>query len=251
MKFLYGRMNKLCILLMLICFIIGSSAAFADESRIEFVLGSDNCGGTSIQATTGDAVLRASADGINSEKIRWDSDTAILAPRMQGKKLTTGWNTGGYWLIEFSGENLTNMKFSADMFSSGKAPKFFEMYYSTDGVNFIQIDGSEVLLSKLNRTVYDDFSLPRELDNAKKAYIKLMINSKEAVNGSDITGVKDGSTYINNIIIRGSGKINPDDDKKEDEKEKTYYSKKENFIMSRIGQATGEYKFSVKVSQNY
>lgn len=74
-----------------------------------------------------------------------------------------------------------------------------------------------------------------------------MINSKEAVNGSDITGVRDGSTYINNIIIKGSGEVKPDDDKKEEQK--VYYGAGENLPMRRIGGETGKYKFSVKLTQ--
>lgn len=249
MRFLSGKTNRLCILIVFIFFAVGGSAVFADESKIEFILGSDNCGGDLVQATSGNAALIASADGINREKIRWDSDTAILAPRMQGKKLSTGWNVGGYWLIEFSGAGLGNMTFSADMFSTGKAPKYFEMYYSTDGTNFIKADNSEVSLSKSNQTVYGNFPLPRNLNNAEKVYIKLMIISNESVNGNDITGVKDGSTYINNIIIKGSGEANPDD-KKESRQEKSYYTAKENVIMQRLGKATGKYNFSVRLSQN-
>ena len=247
MKFLYGKMNRLCILLILLCFTITS--VFAEESRIEFILESDNCGGTLVQATAGEATLCASADGINREKIRWDTDPAISAPRMQGKKLAAGWNVRGYWLIEFSGENLSNMTFAADMFSSGKAPKSFEMYYSINGMDFIKADNSEVALSKKSQTVYDNFSLPQTLNNSSKIYIKLMINSSKAVNGSDITGVRDGSTYINNIIINGSGNVKPDD-KKEEQNEKSYYNTKENLIIQRIGQTTGKYKFSVKIPQN-
>ena len=90
--------------------------------------------------------------------------------------------------------------------------------------------------------------MPKELNNKKKVYIKLMINSNKSVNGKDITGVKDGSTYINNIIIKGSGEIKPDDGKKEEEK--SYYSKRENIIMNRAGQPTGKYNFSVSLLQN-
>lgn len=230
-----------------ILFTISASTVFADESRIEFILKSDNCGGTVIQATSGEARLSASADGVNSEKIRWDSDPSISAPRMQGKKLAAGWSIGGYWLIEFSDKHLSNITFSADMFSTGKAPKVFELYYSTDGVNFAKADNSEVSLSKSNRTVYDNFSLPYNLNNSENVYIKLMISSKKSVKGSDITGVKDGSTYINNIIINGSGGLKPDDGKKE-EKEKSYYSKKENLILRKMGQAMGKYNFSVSLS---
>ena len=249
MKFLCGKMNRLCIAFIFVFFVITGSAAFAGENKIEFILGGADCGGALVHATTGEATLSASADGVNSEKIRWDSDPTISAPRMQGKKLTTGWKAGGYWLLEFSGENLSNMTFSADMFSSGKAPKYFEMYYSTNGTDFIKIDNSKAVLSKSNRTVYNNFPLPQTLNNSKNIYIKLMIASSEAVNGSDITGVKDGSTYINNIIIKGSGETKPDD-KKDEQPGKAYYNAKENTIMQRIGRPTGKYNFSVRLSQN-
>lgn len=103
MKFLCGKINRLCILIILAVFAATNSIVFADESRIEFILGSNDCGGKIVYATAGEAQLSASADGINSEKIRWDSDISILAPRMQGKNLASGWSKGGYWLIEFSG----------------------------------------------------------------------------------------------------------------------------------------------------
>ncbi len=248
MKYLSGRMSRLCIIVFAV-FAFAASGVLADEGRIEFILGSNNCGGNVVRATAGEATLRASADGVNSEKIRWDTDTARLAPRMQGKKLAAGRGEGGYWLIEFSAGGLSNMTFSADMFSTGNATKSFAIYYSTDGADFTAVDGSEVALSKSSRTIYGDFPLPRELNNSKTVYIKLMINSKETVNGSDITGVRDGSTYINNIIIKGSGEVKPDDDKKEEKEEKAYYSAGENLPMRRIGGETGKYKFSVKLTQ--
>ena len=176
MRFLYGKTNKICaaLIFMLVAFI--NSAAIADESRIEFILGSENCGSSIIRATSGDAQLSASADGINSEKIRWDDDTSILAPRMQGKKLATGWNIGGYWMLKFSAENSENLTLSADMFSSGKGPKSFEMYYSINGTDFNKIDNSEVVLSKTNRTVYNNFSLPALINGESDVYIKISIN---------------------------------------------------------------------------
>lgn len=48
MKFLCGRINRICILIVSILFAISASTVFADESRIEFILKSDNCGGTVI-----------------------------------------------------------------------------------------------------------------------------------------------------------------------------------------------------------
>ncbi len=257
MKSLYGRLNKLCVIFVLFITFVNTTV-FASDKQIEFVLESANCGNEIIQATYGNAQLSASADGVNKEKIRWDDDVSMLAPRMQGKKLATGWHFGGYWMIEFSAENLENLKFSADMFSSGKGPKDFEMYYSIDGAEFNKIDNSEIELSKNNSIVYDNFSLPTAIEGQANVYIKIMISSDIGVNGNTITGIKDGSTYINNIIIAAdSESISDADNKQEDNNkqdsdeentEKAYYTVKKNIEMSRIGLPTGKYKFSVKIS---
>ena len=45
MKFLCGKINRLCILIILAVFAATNSIVFADESRIEFILGSNDCGG--------------------------------------------------------------------------------------------------------------------------------------------------------------------------------------------------------------
>ena len=95
MKSLYGRLNKLCVIFVLFITFVNTTV-FASDKQIEFVLESANCGNKIIQVTYGNARLRASADGVNNEEIRWDDEVSIPAPRMQGKRLTTGWHTGGY-----------------------------------------------------------------------------------------------------------------------------------------------------------
>lgn len=253
MKSLYGNPNKLCALMIALCIAFANTAVFASENKIEFFLESANCGNEIVTATHGNASLCASADGVNNEEIRWDDEVSVPAPRMQGKRLTTGWHLGGYWMIEFSAENLKNLKLSADMYSSGKGPKDFEMYYSTDGAEFNKIDNSKIELSKNNSTVYDNFRLPSSTDGQAKVYIKIMISSEIGVNGSVITGKQDGSTYINNIMIAADSESSSDDDKKqeddnrqdfdEENTQKAYYAVKKNIKISKIGLPTGKYKF--------
>ena len=258
MKSLYGKINNIILIVLIIA--VFNAEALAADNKIEFILESKNCESETIQSTLGNAYLSASADGINREKIRWDDDVSILAPRMQGKKLAAGWKVGGYWMIEFSAKNLKNLSFSADMFSSGKGPKTFEMYYSINGVDFYKIDNSEVVLSKNNRTVYNNFSLPAAINGESNVYIKIVINSAIGVNGNTITGLKDGSTYINNIIIcaedkNSSGDNNNSEDKEDENQEsgeentkKSYYPLNKNTKTARMGLPTGKYKFSVKIS---
>lgn len=250
MRFLCGKTNKILPFVVVILLSV-HLISYADGANIEFRLGSADCGGTVVSATVGEGTLRASADGIVAEKIKWDTDTAILAPRMQGKKLANGWGVGGYWLIEFSAEGMSNIKLSADMFSSGKAPKNFEIYYSLNGTDFEKADSSQVALTSTSRTVYDKFALPSAVDNAETVYVKLMICADESVKGAPISGVKDGSTYINNIIISG-GTTDPDDGKTDDDKPSSaersvFYPKSENIQMQRVGLPTGKFRFSVKI----
>ena len=255
MKSLYGKLNKLCAALIAASMVFINTTVLASENKIEFILDSINCGSEVVQATSGSGQLSASADGVNKEEIRWDTDETILAPRMQGKKLATGWGLGGYWMLNFSAKRLKNLKLSADMFSSGKGPRDFEVYYSTDGVEFTKIDESNISLTENSGAVYNNFSLPSALDGQADVYIKIMISSEMSVKGKSITGVKDGSTYINNIIISaddnagGGGKDEDkdDDNKTDSDNEKQYYTVGKNIETSRMGRPTGKYKFSVKI----
>lgn len=134
------------------------------------------------------------------------------------------------------------------------------MYYSINGADFNKIDNSEIELSKTNSTVYNNFSLPHSINWEAYVYIKISISSEIGVNRNIITGVKDGSTYINNIIISAEGTSASEDDNSQEDKdddkqdsdaentEKAYYTVKENIEVSGMGLPTGKYKFSVKSS---
>lgn len=254
MKCLFGKRIKAGLAAAAAAMLLTAVTALA-QTNIEFNLESGNCGETRIAATAGEAWLTASADGINMEKIRWDTDPERLYPRMQGKNLATGWGADGYWMIEFSSEGMSGIALSANMYSTGKAPRDFELYYSLDGVSFTRIDNSKIMLTKEPKKAYDGFRLPDEVCGHVKVYLKIGVCSSTAVNGGDITGIKDGSTYINNIILsceNGAGETDepgetdkPADDESE-EQGKVYYKKRENEQWQRMGKSTGKYLFAVR-----
>jgi hypothetical protein len=251
MRYLYGikikKISALLIGLLLLTYITVS----AEPTSFEFNLTSADCGKNAVSSTIGTAVLTASADGKSAEEIRWDSDPEHLFPRMQGKKLTSSWGEGGYWLIEFSSLNMQNMKFSAVMYSSGKGPGDFELLYSDDNITFTKITNSEVSLSQNPSKVYSEFSLPEEMENQPKVYLKIRICSDLSVKGNPITGVKDGSTYINYISVSSQDSAEPGkpDNPPTDDSEKKYYTPSLNIEMNRIGKETGKYKFTLKLQK--
>ncbi|MBP3360045.1 MAG: hypothetical protein J6N52_04265 [Clostridia bacterium] len=241
MRFMFGNKSKIAAAVLVLVSMLQARADCAG-SAAQFILSEDNCGAKIVEATSGVGTLTASADGINMEEIRWDDDPLHLNPRMQGKKLSTGWDKGGYWLIKFSSAGLDNLTFSADMYSSGKGPAEFIMKYSVNGIDFIELPESSVKLSEKLASVYSEVSLPDELSDSETVYIKLEISKDISVKGKSIKGKKDGSTYINNIIITGDGETEDKEDGKQPEPEKIRYFKwSSDKILSEWGKKTGKY----------
>ena len=255
MKSMYGRIiKKVAAAVLLLCCCFAYTAA-AQSGNIEFRLTETDCGTERVSATAGTAFLTASGDGINAEKIKWDTDPERLYPRMQGKNLATGWHEGGYWMIEFSGTDKKNITFSADMYSTKKGPGDYKLMYSTDGTEFTDIENSQIALDNDPATAYNAFPLPSSLDGAEKIYLKIVMASDKSVGGSTITGVKDGSTYINNIIISYDGAAEdkptvPTEPTEPTEpavpEKKIYYVPRENIEMKRLHSETGKYRITIR-----
>lgn len=244
MKYTFGKTLNLILIFLLL---FGTDIVQAQTSEIaKFALTAESCGSKVIYATSGTGALSASADGINPEEIRWDSDTAHLQPRMQGKKLTTGWSVNGYWLIEFSPGDAENISFSADMYSSGNGPGVFELYCSGDNKVFTKIEASRVYLTQTKTTVYDNFKLPEYLSAYDKVYLKIMIVEDISVSGKSITGIKDGSTYINDIVITANASEETNKEPESEPEKKIYYPVRENKEMRLYKEKTGKYIFIFK-----
>lgn len=254
MKYMCGKITERILPIMLFVLFTVSCEVSAETQSIEFKLTSQECGSEVITATSGEAFLKASADGVNAEKIKWDSDPERLFPRMQGKNLVSGWQKGGYWMIEFSGTDKRNIRFSADMYSTKKGPRDFELQYSTDGTEFRTIANSNVMLDNDPMTAYSEFVLPSSIEGAEKIYLKIIMCSDISVGGGKITGVKDGSTYINNIVILYDGEEGstptPVEPPAADTEKKIYYKPRENSEMQRLHKETGKYKITFNIDMN-
>lgn len=141
---------------------------------------------------------------------------------------STGLSLGGYYQLELSSDKYADLNLSFKLRSSNSGAKYYEVLYSTDGVNFIK---SENISYTLNTTVYVDgvgtstsksysnmskleatntyqsynVALPDTIADAEKIYIRLQV----AAENSRIDGKESeiGSAYVcrfTNISITGS-----------------------------------------------
>lgn len=141
---------------------------------------------------------------------------------------STGLSLGGYYQLELSSDKYADLNLSFKLRSSNSGAKYYEVLYSTDGVNFTK---SENISYTLNTTVYVDgvgtstsksysnmskleatntyqtynVGFPDTIADAEKIYIRLQV----AAENSRIDGKESeiGSAYVcrfTNISITGS-----------------------------------------------
>lgn len=135
------------------------------------------------------------------------SSTAVVTYTGSSKTLWTyGWEKGGYWQIDFSSKGYENLTFSADMFSTSKGPRDFEIQYSTDGVVYVPVEETEVQLGSALAVgkPYKNVKLPAATANAERLSIRLVITSAVSQNGGELSSATGANSRIANIIITGT-----------------------------------------------
>lgn len=166
-----------------------------------------------VPSTTGNAELYMYPNGTDAADIGYNTDSKSLRAEAAD---TNVWNfdTGrnnpdndGYWLISASTKGYKDIKFSAEQISSAKGPRDFALSFSTDGVNYIPLENSSIHVTDALDSTYSNISLPSELNDKDKIYIKIKIDSGETLSGlelDDISAVGKGNTGINNIELCGT-----------------------------------------------
>lgn len=165
------------------------------------------------------ANLYASVDAETSAPIEWSgkndlyknessSVTDDRAPIM-GTSKTNGisWGFFPYFETVVSTKGYENITFSAKLGGTKKAPKYWNLQYSLDGVDYIDIDNSNYAIVA-NTTMEQAFSnvpLPSECDNQSKLYIRITVNDNVSIDGlSEIVLEQSGDAAINNIQVKGA-----------------------------------------------
>ncbi len=194
---------------------------------------------TTVVSTHGNAELSMYPNGTGAAPISYNTDTKALRAKASDQN---AWNfdtdrinpdNDGYWLITASTKGYTNIKFSADQLSTSKGPRDYAVSVSTDGVNYTPLANSSVHVTDSLSSTYTNISLPDELSNKDKIYIKIKIDGGETLSGLELSSTDptenvygNGNTDINNIEICGTkieNKLGIEGNPQTIEKGVTYY----------------------------
>lgn len=112
-----------------------------------------------------------------------------------------GWSEGAGFTVAVNAAGYTDLKFSADMRSSGTGPANFALEYSIDGASWTKISGTDVTLSTDLAPVYQQTALPAAL-SGKAFTLRVTMQGNTSVNQSTVG--TNGVTSINNIVVTGT-----------------------------------------------
>lgn len=163
--------------------------------------------------------LYASVNAKDQAKVKW-SGTADLytnssntvtndqAPVMGTSKTSAlGWGTYPYFETVISTAGFENIKFSAKLGGTKKAPKEWKLQYSTDGINYTDVSGAvhSIAANKTMEQAFNEIQLPAECNNIKTLYIRMVVCKDLAINGTGtIVNQTSGDAAVNNIKITGA-----------------------------------------------
>lgn len=123
---------------------------------------------------------------------------------------TTGWDNGAgskFWEISLSSKGFDSLKLSAQTRSSATGPRDWKVQYSTDGIQFTDVGGSNYSLgggtqdTRLKNWM-PDLTLPSEACNQATLKIRLILASNKSLKDQDIASA--GVSNINNVFIKGT-----------------------------------------------
>ncbi len=164
------------------------------------------------KATFGEGDLFLSVDGENGRALEWSAPeygaegTDMVPIMAAGSK--NMWGAKPYIQVSFDSLGYSDLSFSIDMAGSKKAPANWKMQYSTDGINFTDIQGTDFTISEANRklmtTYINGVKLPDICNGAEKVTLRLIPTSTTTVAGGDYTETPtSGEIAINYIKIEG------------------------------------------------
>ena len=124
-------------------------------------------------------------------------------------KKVTGWDVGvdtKYYYVQFNSQGMESMKLSSKQRSTPDGPKNFKIQYSItlgSSANWIDITGGTITCADNFTTgAISDLALPAAMENLSNVFLRWVLTSTTAVNGSTLTSA--GENNIDDIIIKGS-----------------------------------------------
>lgn len=163
--------------------------------------------------------LYASVNATDNAEIKW-SDTADLyvntdgsvspdrAPIMGTSKTNLlAWGTYPYFETVVSTAGYENIKFSAKLGGTKKAPRDWKLQYSTDGVTYTDVEGAvyTIVANKNMELAFDNVALPEACYNQRTLYIRMVVYNDIAINGTNtIVNQTSGDAAVNNVKVTGA-----------------------------------------------
>ncbi len=115
-----------------------------------------------------------------------------------------GWENGTgvkYWYTSgFNTLNLLSIKLSFQMKSTSTGPKEFAIQYSLDNLLWFSVNGGD-FTTNLSLTGYGTFLLPEECSNQASVFVRIIMTSELAINGSAV--VSNGTVSLKGLMISG------------------------------------------------
>lgn len=131
----------------------------------------------------------------------------------------SGWASGAgtkYWQISFSSKDFENIALTAKQWSTSNTtasgPKDFIIQYSTDGINFTDVTGSEYTIGTSQSSI-GIIALPEAAWDTDMLYVRFMMNSNISIAGGAVN--TNAMSSIKDIVVTGTpaGSEEPETDK--------------------------------------
>lgn len=160
--------------------------------------------------------LTASVNASTDSKIKWSGSADLYvngeitdqSPVMGTSKTESlAWGSYPYFQTELSTAGFEDIHFSAKLGGTKKGPRDWKLQYSTDGVNFTDIDSAtySIVANKTLEQAFDDVVLPAACNNQPKLYIRMVVANDMAINGiNKIVNQVSGDAAVNNIKVTGT-----------------------------------------------
>lgn len=165
------------------------------------------------------ASLTSSVNATSESRIKWSgsadlyaNDSTTITPDqtpVMGTSKTDGlaWGEYPYFETVVSTSRFEDIKFSAKLGGTKRAPREWKLQYSLDGETYTDVEGAtySIVANKTMEQAFDNVSLPSACDNQSKVYIRMVVCDDVAINGlNTILNVTSGDAAVNNIVITGA-----------------------------------------------
>ncbi len=183
-----------------------SEALTAYDSELNFI------------ATSGEnqssSFLTASVNASDNAVIEWSGSkdkynndgVSDRAPIMATSKTDSlAWGQWPYFMAKVSTEGYEDIRFSAKLGGTNKAPRDWKLQYSLDGVNFTDIAESSYSIS-VNKTLeqaFDSVALPEACNDQSTVYIRALADTNTTIAGATFLNLPNGDAAINNVKVTG------------------------------------------------